>query len=197
MQHRVALLYIKVCLSWSNSTLRYFSLLKWWLNLTLDFYSLQTSEDQKILESSRLAGASGGLQCDCLLKTRLALISDQVSQDCVQLGLVNLQGWYLHSLSGCSVLPLGCLEGEKISLTVISKCFQQNWLDDIFGFWPQKGSNRGNKGRHRHFETLSGLWASWACKGKIHRRQECADTGTLAQELLRTKKYFTRGDHHA
>lgn len=107
-----------ICLSWSSRVLRYFFLLKWWL-FDIDFYSLQTSEDHKILESSRLEGVSGGLQCNCLLRAGLALISDQVSQSCVQLGLENLQGWHLHSFSDWPVLLPGCLYEEKVSLQIL------------------------------------------------------------------------------
>lgn len=76
-----------------------------------------------------LGGTWGGLQSNLWLKAGAAVISDQVAQDFIQLGLENLQGRRLDSPSHWLSVLVG---REYILYSVWNSCFTSRPLPFVF-----------------------------------------------------------------
>ena len=172
-----------ICLPWSSRILRYFFLLKWWLfDLTVDFYSLQTSEDHKILESSRWIGRDiRRPPVQSPAQTRVGTNFRPGFSGLCPAGTWKSPGMAPAQPLRVACSTLGCHYGETVSLTVLSKFFIPQNLTG----W--------------HFQFLTKMKAvntSWPMGQPSMQGKEYADTSRLAQALLRTKKCLTRSDCH-
>lgn len=85
-------------------------LMAFFFNYYFTFYFIQESWGQ-----FRLAGPSGGLQSNLLLKAGSATRSGHITQGFIQLGLENAQGRRPRNLSGQPALPPDCPCSERFS----------------------------------------------------------------------------------
>lgn len=94
---------------------------EWLIQCMYPVLSSGRSQDHRTTGYFMSEGTWRGLWSNLPLKAGAAVRSDQVAQDFIQLGLENLQGRRLDSLSGQPIPLFECPHGERICPYILSE----------------------------------------------------------------------------